>query len=190
MEDNERYSAANKKLNAKKNGIKAVPASDTPQKPKRRGRPPGQPATIIRRPKKIDRRVIVDVTECPNNENHTLSDKSDEYGQVVEVVNISTEVVEFRHQRRYCCGCKTLVHAEIPGVPRYARKCVNNSAIVAVPNMAGLSHGKTAKFSTEVLKSKVSRSWSYRNKVAVSKQMAGGRDMIQQEILKEPYIHS
>ena len=58
-EDNNRYKEANKELNAKANGIKtkglkSVPAAD-PQAPKRRGRPSGQPATINRRPEKIDR---------------------------------------------------------------------------------------------------------------------------------------
>lgn len=59
-EDNNRYKKANKDLNAKANGIRtkeleSVPAAD-PQQPRRRGRPPGQKATVNRRPQKIHRR--------------------------------------------------------------------------------------------------------------------------------------
>lgn len=209
-DDNKRYSKANRELNAKANGIKipksrtqeskdkehdcdkqgvkAVSALDTP-KSKRRGRPPGQPATINRRPEKIDRVETVDCTKCPKDAGHTLSEKpTSTFSRVVNILHVYVETVKFVRNRRYCRDCKQQVYADIPGVAPYARTSANHSAIAVALNMSGLSHGKIAKFSTEALNSKMSRSWSYRNKIATSNMLAAEYDMIRQKILEEPYL--
>lgn len=54
-----------KELNARANGIQSVPASE-PKRAGRRGRPPGPPATINKRPQDIDRTETIDTDRCPD----------------------------------------------------------------------------------------------------------------------------
>ena len=70
----------------------------------------------------------------------------------------------------------------------HARVSTNHSAAVVALNMSGLSHGKAARFSTEVLNSKVSRSWSYRNKESTARRLEPEYDGIRRMVLEEPYL--
>ena len=191
-EDNNRYKAANKELNAKANGIKteglkSVPAAD-PQAPKRRGRPSGQPATINKRPGKIDRCVLNDFDKCPECGEDNISHVVDSYPRVVQVTRTITENVEITTTRRYCRDCRKLVSRKVPGVAPYARVSANQSAAMVKLNMVGLSHGKVADFWTDTSGVRTSRSRAYRNKMTVAKRLAPRRDAIRRDILREPYL--
>ena len=146
MEDTVRQSKKTiKELNARANGIHIVPASE-PKKPRRRGRPPGQPATINKRPEHIDRTETVDLERCPHCRGHELSEKvTDEYERVAKMWRVTSETVLYTVRRRYCRTCKKQVSAPIPGVNRYARTSGNVSAAGTTLNMSGLSHGKAAR---------------------------------------------
>ena len=75
-DDNRRLVGANRELNAKKNKIKAVPATDRTSTGMV-GRPRGTSPTINRRPQNIDRREVADMAECPKG--HPLSGITDTY---------------------------------------------------------------------------------------------------------------
>ena len=142
VEDNNRYKKANKDLNAKANGIRtkgleSVPAAD-PQQPGRRGRPPGQRATISRRPQKIHRTMLNDFCRCPECNKGDISDEVDRYSRVVEMEWTITENVEIWTVRRYCRDCKKLVSRDVPGAVPYTRVSANKSAAMVSLNMVGL----------------------------------------------------
>ena len=61
--DNKRPAKANKRLNAKKNGIRTAPDKDRTCTGKA-GRPRGAEPTRTAGPKRIDRRETVDVPRC------------------------------------------------------------------------------------------------------------------------------
>ena len=176
-----------KELNARANGIQNVPASE-PKRAGRRGRPPGQPATINKRPQDIDRTETIDTDRCPDCGGHDLSHVTNEYDRVVREQRVISENVRYVIKRRYCRDCKRQVRAGIRGVAPHARVSTNHSAAVVALNMSGLSHGKAARFSAEALNSKVSRSWSYRNKAATARRMEPEYDHIRRAILDEPYL--
>ena len=121
VEDNNRYKKANKDLNAKANGIRtkgleSVPAAD-PQQPGRRGRPPGQKATINRRPQKIHRTMLNDFCRCPECNKGNISAEVDRYSRVVEMEWTITENVEIWTVRRYCRDCKSWSPETYPAWP-------------------------------------------------------------------------
>ena len=87
--------------------------------------------------------------------------------------------------RRYCRVCKKQYTADIPGVPRYARFSANQSAMAAALHMNGFSHGKTATFFGDALKSNKSRSWSYRHKINTAKRLKPKYEEIKANIILE-----
>ena len=188
--DNERLSRANKKLNAENNGIKrtkTVPGTDRTSSG-RPGRRPGCKPTINRRPSEIDREETVDVTTCPDG--HPLSEKvSDSYTKVVRFTHVRHENVLFTVNRRWCPTCKGLVSARPPGIRKYARRSSNHQATLVSLHTNGLSHGKAAEFSGDALKCSVSRSTSFRDKMAVSRKMVPEHNDIAKKILSEPFLH-
>ena len=171
--DNKRLSRANKKLNAENNGIKrtkTVPGKDRTGSG-RPGRQPGCKPTINRRSTEIDREETVDVTTCPDG--HPLSEKvSDSYTKVVRFTHVWHENVEFTVNRRWCPHLQK--DRLPPGRPGSASTRAARPTTKPPPvslHMSGLSHGKAAEFSGDVLKCSVSRSTSYRDKIAVSRKM-------------------
>ena len=121
MEDSVRQSKkVIKVLNARANGIQCVPASE-PRAPGRRGRPPGQPAIINKRPQNIDQTKTIDVDCCPDYGGHDLSNVTDEYDRVVREQLVISENVRYVIKRRYCRDCQKQVRASIPGVAPHAR---------------------------------------------------------------------
>ena len=192
MEDTIRQSKKTiKELSARANGIRIVPASEPKEtgEPRRRGRPPGQPATINKRPEHIDRTETVDLEQCPNGRDHELSEKvTDEYERTATIWHVTSETVLYTVRRRYCRTCKRQVSAPIPGVNRYARTSSNVSAAGTTLNMSGLSHGKVAGFISDISNGMVSRSWSYRNKTSTARRLEPAYDGIRRTILDEPYL--
>ena len=184
-DDNRRLVGANRELNAKKNKIKAVPATDRTSTGMV-GRPRGTSPTINRRPQNIDRREVADMAECPKG--HPLSEVTDTYTRVVRETRVITENVEHTVCRRWCRACNKQYTARVPGAARYARVSANCSAAATALNLNGLSHGKTAEFCGDALKAKVSRSWSYRNKMSASRRLEPEHRAIRRDILNEPYL--
>ena len=183
-----RYKKANRELRAKKNGIKAVTASE-PKEPGRRGRPPGQKATINKRPESIAWVEVNDFDKCPKCGLCEISDTvTSRYDRVVKTTYIVTVNVKHVVCRRYCRACKKQVSASVPGVAPNARISSNCSAVAATLNMSGLSHGKGVKLCTDAMDLEMSRSGSYRNKISVSERLPPERDAIRRDVLKEPYL--
>ena len=182
------YKKTIQELTAEKNGIKTVTASE-PKEPGRRGRPPGQKATVNKRPERVDRVEVNDFDKCPKCGSHEVSDTvTDSYDRIVETTRVVTEYVKHIVYRRYCRGCKKQVSAVVPGAAPNARISSNCSAIAASLNMSGLSHGKGAKFCIDAMGMAMSASRSYRNKISVSERLASERDAIRRDVLKEPYL--
>ena len=183
-----RYKKTVQKLTVEKNGIKAVTASE-PKEPGRRGRPPGQKATINKRPERIDWVEVNDFDKCPECGSREISGTvTDRYDRIVKTTHIVTENVKHVVCRRYCRSCKKQVSARVPGVAPNARVSSNCLAIAASLNMSDLSHGKGARFCTDAIGVRMSPSWSYRNKISVSERLARERDAIRRDVLKEPYL--
>lgn len=187
-DENKKLSAANKKLNAKRNGIKTVTVQDRKSTGKR-GRAKGCTPTVCTRPKKIDRTETIDCTRCPHCNNAVSKNVMGRYDRVVVMKYVYTETVKFDIMRRYCRVCDKNVSRKPPGVEPYARTSSNLGAAVVTLNMHGLSHGKAAKFSTDVFKTKISRSWSHRNKMRVARRLTPERDEIKRKIQKEPCLN-
>ncbi len=187
--DNKKYQKINKELRAKKNGIKAVTASDKPDKTpgenKPRGRPKGQKATKNKRPVNITRTEVIDGTTCPQCKNPLSSTITDEYDRVVQIITTITEYVKFDIKRRWCSKCKKQVQQPISNVRPHARRSTNHSATTVTLNMKGLSHAKTAEFSKDVMQVEISPSAAYRDKISHAKAQKPKHDEIKQKILNK-----
>ena len=190
VDDNKRYKKANKKLNAKNNGIRQVPAFDKESTPGRIGRPKGQKATINKRPTNIDKHVTLDFDTCPECDKKHVSDITEHCDRVITHVRITVENVKYDTPRRYCRICKEQVKRDVPGVKKNARVSVNVCAAGASLNMAGVSHGKTAAFLTDLLGRKFTRSWCYRNKISTSEQLAPEYHDIWQKVQDASWLHA
>ncbi len=184
-DDNRRLVRANGALNAKKNRIRTVPASER-KSTGRVGRPRGTRATINRRPQNIDRWEVADMVECP--EGHPLSGITETYTRVVREARVITENVGYAVRRRWCRTCKKQYTAGVAGAAKHARVSANHSAAATTLNMNGLSHGKTAEFCRDVLKTGGSRSWSYRNKMSAARRLQPEYEAARRDILHEPYL--
>lgn len=186
--EKKRYSALNRRLNVKVNGIRTVAVRD--RKPSgKRGRPRGQKPTINKRPAKTDREETNDLEKCPDC-GCGLSKWSDEYDRVVRHMRISWETVLHHVKRRYCKSCKGVVSASVPGTMAYSRASANYDALMVHLNIeGGLSCGKLARTSSDALKRRAPRSSMYRNKISVSGALAPDYGLIREMILKEPNLH-
>ena len=184
-DDNRRLVRANKALNARKNHIRTVPASDRTSTGVV-GRPRGTKPTINRRPQNIDRREVADMVECP--EGHPLSGITETYTRVVREARVITENVEHTVCRRWCRTCKKQYTAGVAGAAKHARVSAGCSAAATILNMNGLSHGKTAGFCGDTLSCGGSRLWSYRNKISAARRLEPEYHSTRRDILREPYL--
>ena len=75
----------------------------------------------------------------------------------------------------------------MPGVAKYAQVSPNYAEASAA-HTGGFSHGITADYCTDVLKRKMSRSWSYRNKISTARRLKPEYHTIRREILDESYL--
>ena len=69
-----------------------------------------------------------------------------------------------------------------------ARVSDNYSALATWMHLNGLSHGKVTEFLEDVAKDKTSRTWSYRNKIKISRTLEPEYNAMKKDILKEPYL--
>ena len=168
QQDNKRYVALNRDLNARAQGIRTVTVTEKVSSG-RRGRPKGQKLSITRRPVNIVRTETVDCSVCPDCGDDNLSGVTDQYSRVVEHMKITWETVHYDLKRRYCRNCQKQVSAKVPDVMPNARTSANYDALLAHFNVNGLSHGKIANTSCDVLKYNISPSGSYRSKIRTSK---------------------
>ena len=184
--DNKKYQKANQELRAKKNGIKAVTVADkSGNKDKPRGRPKGQKATINRRPEHIDREETIDDPCCPDCGAKMSETITSQYDRVATIVQTIRENVLFNMKRRWCSKCKKQKSQPIPGVDKYARRSSSHTAAIASLNLSGMSHGRTAEHSKDIMGVGISRAAAYRDKMSLAKKCAPMRDSIREDILKE-----
>ena len=188
QQDNKRYAALNRDLNVRAQGIRTVTVNKKVSSG-RRGRPKGQKPSITRRPVNIDRAETVDCSVCPDCDDDNLPGVTDQYSRVVEHMKITWENVQYKIKRRYCRNCQKQVSAKVPGVMPNARTSANYDAFLAHLNANGLSHGKIANTSCDVLKRSISSSSSYRNKIRTSKVLESDHDSIKKKIMKEPVLN-
>ena len=184
-DDNRRLARANRSLNAGKNKIRSVPATDR-KGTGRPGRPRGTAPAINCRPQDIGRREVADMERCP--EGHPLSGITETYTRVVRETRVMEQNVEHTVCRRWCRTCRKQYTARVPGAAKNARVSANCSAAATTLNMNGLSHGKTAGFCGDVLMCGGSRSWSYRNKISAARRLEPEYDVMRRDILREPYL--
>ena len=104
-------------------------------------------------------------------------------------MKITWETVHYDLKRRYCRNCQKQVSAKVPGVMPNARTSANYDAFLAHFNVNGLSHGKIANTSCDVLKYNISPSSSYRSKIRTSKVLEPDHDSIKKKIMKEPILN-
>ena len=176
QQDNKRYAELNSDLNVRVQGIRTVTVTEKVSSGKR-GRPKGQKPSITRRPVNIDRKETVDCSVCPDCGDDNLSGVTDQYSRVVEHMKITWEVVQYDLKRRYCRNCQKQVSAKVPGVMPNARTSANYDAFSTYLNVNGLSHGKIANTSCDVLKRNTSSSSSYRTKIRTSKAFGIGSQL-------------
>ena len=187
-QDNKRYAALNRDLNVRVQGIRTVTVTEKVSSG-RRGRPKGQKPSITRRSADIDRKETVDCSVCPDCGDDNLSGVTDQYSRVVEHMKIIWETVQYDLKRRYCRNCQKQVSAKVPGVMPNARTSANYDALLAHFNVNGLSHGKIANTSCDVLKYNISPSGSYRSKIRTSKALEPDHDSIKKKIMKESVLN-
>ena len=149
QQDNKRYAALNRDLNARVQGIRTVTVTEKVSSG-RRGRPKGQKSSITRRPVNIDRAETVDCSVCPDCGDDNLSGVTDQYSRVVKHMKITWETVHYDLKRRYCRNCQKQVSAKVPDVMPNARTSTNYDAFLAHFNVNGLSHDKIANTSCDV----------------------------------------
>ena len=159
QQDNKRYAKINRDLNVRAQGIRTVTVSEKTSSG-RRGRPKGQKPSITMRPADIDREETVDCSVCPGCGSDRLSGVTDQYDRVVGCMKVTWENVLYRVNRRYCGNCKKQVSAKVPDAASHARTSANYDALLAYLNANGLSHGKIANTSCDVLKYNISPSGS------------------------------
>ena len=147
-------------------------------------RPKGQKATVNKRTEKIDREEAVDCDACPDC-GGKLSGVTDEYDRVVREMKIICENVKYIVKRRYCRTCKKQVSGKVPNAMPYARTSANHTAFMAYLNINGLSHGKAAGMSRDILNMDISRSSSYRNKIHTSERLSPEHESIKSKTLEE-----
>ena len=188
QQDNKRYAALNRDLNVRVQGIRTVTVTEKVSSGKR-GRPKRQKPSITRRPVNIDRKETVDCSVCPDCGDDNLSGVTDQYSRVVEHMKITWEVVQYDLKRRYCRNCQKQVSAKVPGVMPNARTSANYDAFSTYLNVNGLSHGKIANTSCDVLKRNTSSSSSYRTKIRTSKALESDHNSIKKKIMKEPVLN-
>ena len=188
QQDNKRYAALNRDLNVRVQGIRTVTVTEKVSSGKR-GRPKGQKPSITRRPVNIDRKETVDCSVCPDCGDDNLSGVTDQYSRVVEHMKVTWEVVQYDLKRRYCRNCQKQVSAKVPGVMPNARTSANYDAFSTYLNVNGLSHGKIANTSCDVLKRNTSSSSSYRTKIRTSKALESDHNSIKKKIMKEPVLN-
>ena len=188
QQDNKRYAALNSDLNVRAQGIRTVTVNEKVSSG-RRGRPKGQKPSITRRPADIDREETVDCSVCPDCGSDRLSGITDQYTRVVEHMKIIWETVQYDLKRRYCRNCQKQVSAKVPGVMPNARTSANYDALLAHFNVNGLSHGKIANTSCDVLKHNTSSSSSYRTKIRTCKVLEPDHGSIKKNIMEEPVLN-
>ena len=188
QQDNKRYAELNSDLNVRAQGIHTVTVTEKVSSG-RRGRPKGQKPSITMRPVNIDRAETVDCSVCPDCGDDNLSGVTDQYSRVVEHMKITWEVVQYDLKRRYCRNCKKQVTAKVPDVMPYARTSANYDAFSTYLNVNGLSHGKIANTSCDVLKYNTSSSSSYRTKIRTSKALEPDHASIRKKIMEEPVLN-
>lgn len=74
------------------------------------------------------------------------------------------------------------------GVALHARVSANHSAAATTLNINGLSHGKTAKFYGDMLKTGSSCSWLCRNKISAARRLKPEYDTTRRDLLNEAYM--
>ena len=188
QQDNKRYAALNRDLNARAQGIRTVTVNKKVSSG-RSGRPKGQKPSITRRPADIDRKETVDCSVCPDCGDDNLSGVTDQYSRVVEHMKITWEAVQYDLKRRYCRNCQKQVSAKVPGVMPNARTSSNHDALLTHLNVNGLSHAKIAQTSCDALKHDISASSSYRSKIRTSKALEPDHASIKKKIMKEPVLN-
>ena len=104
-------------------------------------------------------------------------------------MKIIWETVHYDLKRRYCRNCQKQASAKALGVMPNARTSANYDALLAHFNVNGLSHGKIANTSCDVLKYNISPSGSYRNKIRTSKALEPDHDSIKKKIMKESVLN-
>ena len=188
QQDNKRYAEINRDLNVRAEGIRTVTVNEKVSLGKR-GRPKGQKPTITMRPADIDREETVDCSVCPGCGSDRLSGVTDQYDRVVGCMKVTWENVLYKVNRRYCGNCKKQVSAKVPDAAPHARTSANYDAFLAHFSVNGLSHGKIANTSCDVLKYNISPSSSYRSKIRTSKVLESDHDSIKKKIMKEPVLN-
>ena len=188
QQDNKRYAALNRDLNVRAEGIRTVTVNEKISSGQR-GRPKGQKPSITRRPVNIDRKETVDCSVCPDCGNDNLSGVTDQYSRVVEHMKITWEAVQYDLKRRYCRNCQKQVSVKVPGVMPNARTSADYDAGLTHLNVNGMSHGKIANTSCDVLKRSISSSSSYRNKIRTSRALEPDHDSIKKKIMVEPVLN-
>ena len=188
QQDNKRYAALNRDLNVRAQGIRTVTVTEKIPLGKR-GRPKGQKPNITMRPVNIDRVETVDCSVCPDCDDDNLSGVTDQYSRVVEHMKVTWENVLYRVNRRYCGSCKKQVSAKVPDAMPHARTSANYDAGLTHLNVNGMSHGKIANTSCDVLKYNISPSGSYRNKIRTSRALKPDHDSIKKKIMEEPVLN-
>ena len=188
QQDNKRYAEINRDLNVRAEGIRTVPVNEKVSSGKR-GRPKGQKPSITMRPTDIDRKETVDCSVCPGCGSDRLSGITDQYTKVVEHMKVTWETVEHKINRRYCGNCKKQVSAKVPDAAPHARTSANYDALLAHFNVNGLSHGKIANTSCDVLKRSISPSGSYRSKIRTSRALEPDHASIKKKIMEEPVLN-
>ena len=136
------------------------------------------------RPTDIDRKETVDCSVCPDCGNDRISGVTDQYTRVVEHMKITWETVQYDLKRRYCGNCKKQVSAKVPDAAPHARTSANYDAFSTYLNVNGLSHGKIANTSCDVLKRNTSSSSSYRTKIRTSKALESDHASIRKKIME------
>ena len=169
-------------------GIRTVTVNEKPSSGKS-GRPKGQKPTITMRPTDIGREETVDCSVCPSCGSDRLSGVTEQYDRVVGCMKVTWENVLYRVNRRYCGSCKKQVSAKVPDAMPHARTSANYDAFLAHFNVNGLSHGKIANTSCDVLKHDISASSSYRSKIRTSKALEPDHNSIKKKIMKEPVLN-
>ena len=77
----------------------------------------------------------------------------------------------------------------MPDAAPHARTSANYDAFLAHFNVNGLSHGKIANTSCDVLKYNISPSGSYRSKIRTSRALKPDHDSIKKKIMEEPVLN-
>ena len=188
QQDNKRCAEINRDLNVRAECIRTVTVNEKVSSG-RSGRPKGQKPSITTRPADIDREETVNCSVCPDCGNDNLSGVTDQYSKVVEHMKITWEAVQYDIKRRYCRNCQKQVSAKVPGVMPNARTSANYDTLLAHFNVNGLSHGKIANTSCDVLKHNISPSSSYRSKIRTSKVLEPDHASIKKKIMEEPVLN-